>query len=81
VARFIYMNERIRDKRPRGPVIVVQTGKKLRTTNRAMLVHRGEVIGEVRFEEDGLKAAPLHHVRAFVELADDVDVRYPRARK
>lgn len=74
--RFIYMNERIREPKPSGPVIVVQTGKRLRNTNRAQLVVGGVVIGEVRFEEGGLKAAPRHHVRAFVELFEGVEVKF-----
>lgn len=78
--RYVYMNHRIRAAKPRGPVIAVQTGKQLRNTNRAQLVVGGVVVGEVRFEPAGLKAAPQHHVRAFVELEACVEVRYPRRR-
>jgi hypothetical protein len=71
---YVYMNEKIREKKPSGPVIVVQTGKRLRCTNRARLVVDGKVIGEVRFAARGLSVAPKHHVRAFVELRSDVKV-------
>lgn len=77
---YVYMNHRIREPKPRGPVIAVQSGRSLRNTNRVQIVHAGVVVGEVRFEAKGLKAAPHHHVRAFVELADGVQVRYPRRR-
>jgi hypothetical protein len=75
--RYVYMNERIREKVPSGPVIVVQTGKRLRHTNRAQLVHGDVVVGEVRFVKSGLKAAPRHRVRAFVELKPCLSVRFP----
>lgn len=78
--RYVYMNHRIREPKPSGPVIAVQTGKKLRNTNRVQFLLDGVVVGEVRFEAAGLRAAPQHQVRAFVELADGVDVRYPRGR-
>lgn len=76
--RFVYMNEKLRSKNPRDPVIAVQTGDRIRNTNRVQLVHHGVVVGEVRFEPKGLRAAPKHHVRAFVEVFGDVEFRYPR---
>jgi hypothetical protein len=77
VKRYIYMNHRIREPKPSGPVIAVQTGKRVRSTNRVQLVHQGAVIGEVRFEPNGLRSAPSHHVRAFVEIFGDVRLKYP----
>lgn len=76
--RFIYMNERIRQKKPRGPVIAVQMGAVVRNTNRVQLVHDGVVVGEVRFDPAGLKAAANHHVRAFVEVSEHVHLKFPR---
>lgn len=77
--RYIYMNHRIREPKPGGPVIAVQTGRRVHDTNHVQLVHQGAVIGEVRFEPAGLRAAPHHHVRAFVEIFGDVELRFPRA--
>lgn len=74
---YVYMNETMRELVPSRPPIVVQTGRKVVETGRAQLVVDGKVIGEVRFEPDGLDCAPHHHVRAFVELEDGVEVRYP----
>lgn len=78
--RYLYMNEHIREPVPSAPVIVVQSGEKLRHTNRVQLVHQGVVVGEVRFEPNGLTCAPQHRVRAFVELADGVQVKFPKAK-
>ena len=77
--RFIYMNHRIREPKPSGPVIAVQVGRRVRSTNRVQLVHQGVVVGEVRFEPNGLRAAPHHQVRAFVEVFGDVVFKFPRA--
>lgn len=77
--RFVYMNHRIRERVPSGPVIAVQTGQRVRNTNRVQLVHGGVVVGEVRFNPKGLRAAKNHQVRAFVEIFDTVELKYPRA--
>jgi hypothetical protein len=80
MSRYVYMNERIRQPKPAGPVIAVQTGKRVRNTNRVQVVHGGVVVCEIRYAAGGLSTAPGHHVRAFVALADHVELRYPRAR-
>lgn len=77
--RVIYMNHRIREPKPSGPVIAVQTGKKVRNTNRVELMHQGQKIGEVKFLESGLRTAVNHRVRAFVEVFGDTRLRYPKA--
>lgn len=76
--RYIYMNHRIREPKPSGPVIAVQTGERVKNTNRVEILHQGVVVGEVRFQEKGLRAAHRHHVRAFVELFGEARLRYPR---
>lgn len=72
--RYVYMNEAIREAEPSKPVIVVQEGTKLTNTNRVLLKVGGKVVGRIRFSLGGLKAAPEHRVRAWVELLDGVDV-------
>lgn len=70
---FVYMNEAIREEEPSKPVIVVQRAGKLTNTNRVLLKVAGKIVGRIRFSKTGLKAAPQHRVRAWVEL-DGVEV-------
>ena len=74
VKRYVYMNHRIREKRPSGPVIVVQSGERFRRLNCVQLVHDGMVVGELRFRPGGLKGA-RHHVRVALEVPSGVSVR------
>jgi hypothetical protein len=72
--RLIFMNEAIREPRPSKPVIVVQTGKRQRASNRWKLKVAGVVVAEVRFLKGGLKDVKTHRVRAFIEVFDGVEV-------
>ena len=72
--RYAYMNEKIREPEPSGPVIVVQTGKKLTNTNHVRVVVGGKVVAAIRFLKTGLKDAPQHKVRAFVEFFDGAEL-------
>lgn len=78
VKLFIYMNHRIRAKRPGGPVIRVQgsghadPAHNYREGN--LVVINGPSI--VRFDPRGLPLAEDHHVTAWIEAdARDVVVR------
>jgi hypothetical protein len=75
VKLFIYMNEKIRARRPGGPVIRVQHGN-----NPANFVEGNLVIingpSVVRFDPRGLPIAEDHRVTAWIEAdARDVVVR------
>lgn len=71
---FIYMNERIRNRRTKGPVIVVQRGSDLGKVEGNMVVINGPSI--VRFDPRGLPIADGHDVTAWIEAdARDVVVR------
>lgn len=72
---FIFMNHRIRQKRPGGPVIRVQgsghSDPRHNFREGDMVVINGPSI--VRFDPRGLPFAGEHHVTAWIE-ADDRDV-------
>lgn len=72
--RYVYMNEAIKELNPTKPVIVVQVGQRLENTNHVTLAVGGHPVAIVRFVKSGLQAAPLHHVRAFVEVLPGVDI-------
>lgn len=66
---FIFMNEKIRQRNPRGPVIRVQSEDGYRESNTVTI--RGPSV--VRFDPRGLPVAQEHHVTAWIE-ADAADV-------
>lgn len=72
---FIYMNEKIRQRRPNGPVIVVQQGNNpAHKVECNLVVINGPSV--VRFDPRGLPLAAEHHVTAWIEAdARDVVVR------
>ena len=72
--QFLYMNHRIRDKKPAGPVIVCQGEEGTREANEFVLRIGNVVIGRVVFDPHGLDACNTHEVKAWVELNDHVDV-------
>ena len=79
--QYLYMNHRIRQAKPKKPVIVAQddlmvSGGEPRTreSNEFDLWHHGEKIGRVVFEPKGLAACDTHEVKAWVELIDTVIV-------
>jgi hypothetical protein len=88
MTQYIFMNHRIREKKPRGPVIVAQDDfsaidntPRQRESNEFELWHHGEKIGRVVFEPKGLGACKTHEVRAWVELDDLVVVASKEDRK
>ena len=67
----IFMNERIRQKKPTKPVIVCQApGGEQREANRFNIyLGDGEILlGSVVFEPKGLAECETHEVKAWVEL-------------
>jgi hypothetical protein len=74
MTQFVFMNHRIREKKPSGPVIVVQHAGVQRESNDFILMFRGQPIGRVVFPGHPLDAVETHEVRAWVELDDDVEV-------
>jgi hypothetical protein len=77
MTQFIFMNHRIKQAEPAGPVIVCQQGAggPQREANEFEILYRGQPIGRAVFEPCGLAACETHAVRAWVEFEDDVDVR------
>lgn len=67
---FIHMNHRIRDKRPRGPVIRVQCVDNRFKEGNTVVINGPSV---VRFDPRGCPFTPEHHVTAWIE-ADEADV-------
>jgi len=74
MTQYVYMNERIRQKRPTKPVIVCQAPERIYESNHFALVIDGRVIGRVVYNRKGLDACETHDVKAWVELCDDVFV-------
>jgi hypothetical protein len=72
--QFIFMNERIRSKNPKKPVIVCQAEGGTREANEFTLRIGDVVIGRVVYSKDGLDVCDTHEVKAWVELNDNVDV-------
>lgn len=70
------MNEQVRSKKPERPVIVCQDGAdgEQRESNNFLLMFRGQPIGRVTFDRNGLAEVESHEVVVWVELEDDVDV-------
>ena len=75
MTQYVFMNHRIREVSPSGPVIQVLQDGEAREANEFEVLYRGQPIGRVVFDQRGLKACDTHAVRAWVEFADDVDVR------
>lgn len=68
------MNHRIKQKKPRKPVIVCQDDETITEANTFELSYDGKVIGHVVFDPSGLDACETHDVKAWVEVNDKVDV-------
>lgn len=62
----IFMNHRIRQAKPDGPVIVAQTGKKVREGNRVDIMHAGVVVASVIYDPKG-NPSKTHAVKAWIE--------------
>ena len=74
MSQFIYMNERIRQKHPKLPVVVCQSEGGTVEANQFTLRIGSVVIGRVVFDKRGLDVCETHDVKAWVELNDNVDV-------
>lgn len=81
MTQYMFMNHRIKMKKPDGPVIVAQDDflgePRQREANRFDLWHHGEKIGSVVFTGELLAACDTHEVRAWIELDDHVFVTAP----
>jgi hypothetical protein len=66
---FIFMNHRIRQKRPTHPVIRVQYANPAEYTEGNMVVINGPSV--VRYDPRGLPFAEEHHVTAWIEAEND----------
>jgi len=76
MTQYLYMNHRIKQAKPRGPVIVLQRENPVQKieSNCFVLMVGGRAIGRVVFEAGGLSACDTHEVKAWVELDDEVAV-------
>jgi hypothetical protein len=84
MTQYIFMNDRIKQRKPNGPVIVAQDDLhevKTRESNEFELWHHGDKIGRIVFDPKGLKACKTHDVKAWVELDDLVTVSSAEDRK
>lgn len=64
--KHIFMNDKIRMARPDGPVINVQSAKRIRRGNRVDIVHQGVVVASVIYAPRR-NPSRTHAVRAWVE--------------
>jgi hypothetical protein len=67
----IFMNERIRQKKPTKPVIVAQAPGGAQTEANRFNIYLGDgeiLLGSVVFEPKGLAECETHEVKAWVEL-------------
>lgn len=76
MTQYIYMNHRIKQKKPNKPVIVCQRENPVQTieSNQFVLSVGGRAIGRVVFRPSGLPQCTTHEVKAWLELDDDVAV-------
>lgn len=74
MTHYLFMNHRIKENPPSGPVIMCLSPEGLRESNEFEIFYRGQPIGRVKFDRDGLDKCETHHVKAWVELEDDVEV-------
>ena len=70
---FIFVNHRIRQKKPSGPVITAQIGDVILEGNSVEILHEGKVIARVLYDPMR-KPSKTHHVSAFVETNTKVRV-------
>jgi uncharacterized protein YxjI len=72
----LYMNSNIRNPKNREPVIVIDRGEGALVYANNVVIRDalGTPIAQVRSDMAGLKDAPIHKVRAWVELPDGISV-------
>lgn len=81
MTQYVYMNERIREKKPRKAVIVVQGVDETQVANLFEIKVGDIVIGYAAFDRKGLDACVTHDVKAWVEFHDAVKLTPVAARK
>ena len=62
----IFINHRIAQAKPDGPVIVVETRRKQQEGNRVDIIDRGKVVASIVFNSNA-DPSKTHSVRAWVE--------------
>ena len=70
----IFINHRIVQIKPTGPVIVVETRRKQKEGNRVDILDRGKIIVSVIFDATA-DPSKTHNVRAWVETNKQVIVK------
>lgn len=74
---LIFMSHRIKDKRPDGPVIVVQSdGKQVHADKVLIYDNNGDVLGQVVFDMKPNAKIKTHEVRAWIEVFDKDNVGF-----
>lgn len=73
--KHVYMNHRIKQKKPDGPVIVCQGELATVEANRFEITVGNEIIGYVEFNPSGLEECSTHEVKAWVEFSEAVTLR------
>ena len=73
--KYVYMNHRIRMKKPDGPVIVVHGEEETVEANAFEIIINGETIGVVDYDPRGLHACKTHDVKAWVTFGNWVELR------
>lgn len=68
---MIFMNEKIRQKVPSGPVIRAVCGRKVQEANTLKLVFAGREVGRVIFDPEN-SPVDTHEVKAWIEWAGEV---------
>lgn len=63
---IIFVNHRIKQKKPNGPVITAQSGERILEGNTVEIFHDGKVIARVVYDPSR-KPSKTHNVVAFVE--------------
>lgn len=69
---YLYMNHRIHQRNPKGKVVAVKRGRRVRNVNTGVILHAGKVIGRVKFRKTPLYHVDTHRVRGWVEFYDGV---------
>jgi hypothetical protein len=73
--KYVYMNHRIRMKKPDGPIIVVQEDDQTVEADMFEIMVGGHIIGYVAYDPKGLDACETHDVKAWVGFSNEVELR------
>lgn len=74
MTQYVYMNERVKQKKPRKPVIVVQGPEGVAVSNLFEIRVGNMVIGYAVYDRKGLDECATHDVRAWLEFHDTVQL-------